>query len=58
MGLFVRKVKTGSGATAVQIAHTKRGVQKIVEHIGSGHNDAEVAALVHVAKTKITGDQQ
>lgn len=58
MGLFVRKVKTASGATAVQIAHTKRGVQKIVEHIGSGHTEAEVAALVQVAKDKIAGDQQ
>lgn len=57
MGLFVRKVKTASGATAVQIAYTKRGVQKIIEHIGSGHTDAEVAALVQVAKDKITGDQ-
>lgn len=58
MGLFVRKVKTASGATAVQIAHTKRGVQKIVEHIGSGHTEAEVAALVQVAKERIAGDQQ
>ncbi|WP_431521101.1 IS1634 family transposase [Citricoccus muralis] len=58
MGLFVRKVKTASGATAVQIAHTKRGIQKIVEHIGSGHTDAEIAALVHIAKTKIAGDQE
>lgn len=58
MGLFVRKVKTASGATAVQIAHTKRGVQKIVEHLGSGHTEAEVAALVQAAKDKIAGDQQ
>ncbi|MGD6981000.1 IS1634 family transposase, partial [Citricoccus zhacaiensis] len=58
MGLFVRKVKTASGATAVQIAHTKRGVQKIVEHIGSAHTEAELAALVQVAKGKIADDQQ
>lgn len=58
MGLFVRKVRTASGAIAVQVAHTKRGVQKIVEHIGSARSDAEVAALVQVAKDKIVGDQQ
>jgi transposase len=58
MGLFVRKVKTASGATAVQIVHTKRGVQKIVEHIGSAHTEAQVAALVQVTKDKISGDQQ
>jgi hypothetical protein len=57
MGLFVRKVKTASGATAVQITEKRRGVRTIVEHIGSGHTEAEVAALVQVAKDKIAGDQ-
>lgn len=46
MGLFVRKVPTKSKATAVQIAHTHRGVQTIVEHIGSAHDDAQLALLV------------
>ena len=54
MGLFVRKVRTRSGATAVEIAHTKRGVQTVLEHIGSAHDDA---ALVQVAKSKIRGGQ-
>ena len=58
MGLFVRKVKTRSGATAVQIAHTRRGVQTILEHIGSAHDDAQLAALVAVAKSKIHAGQQ
>ncbi len=58
MGLYVRKVKTASGATAVQITEKRRGVRTIVEHIGSGHTDAEVAALVQVAKDRIAGDQQ
>ena len=57
MGLFVRKVRTASGATAVQIAHTKRGVQTVVEHIGSAHDAAALAALVQVAKDKIQGGQ-
>jgi hypothetical protein len=34
MGEYVRRVKTGSGATAVQIASKTRGVRSIVEHIG------------------------
>lgn len=54
MGLFVRRVKTASGATAVQIAEKHRGVRTIVEHLGSGHDDAEVAALVAVAKERIS----
>ena len=58
MGLFVRKVRTASGATAVQIAHTRRGVQSIVEHIGSAHDDAQLAALVQTAKDKIHAGQQ
>lgn len=53
MGYFVRKVRTASGATAVQIAHTRRGVQRIVEHLGSAHDDAHLAALIAVAREKI-----
>jgi len=40
---FVRKVRTSSGAVAVQIV-TRRG-QRVeqVEHLGSAHTDAELA---------------
>jgi hypothetical protein len=55
--LFVRKVKTRSGATAVQIAHTRRGVQTILEHIGSAHDDVQLAALAAIAKSKIHAGQ-
>lgn len=58
MGLFVRTVKTASGATAVQIARKHRGVRTIVEHIGSAHDDAHLAALVQIAKDKIDAGQQ
>nr|WP_228480992.1 hypothetical protein [Microbacterium luteum] len=57
MGLFVRKVRTASGATAVQIARKHRGVRTIVEHIGSAHDDAQLAALVRIAKERITAGQ-
>ncbi len=49
----MRKVRTGSGATAVQIARTKRGVQTILEHLGSAHDDAQLAALVAIARERI-----
>ena len=57
MGLFVRKVRTASGATAVQIASKTRGVRTIVEHVGSAHTEPELAALIEVAKTKIQAGQ-
>lgn len=53
----MRKVPTGSGATAVQIASKNRGVRTIVEHIGSARTDEELAVLVEIAKTKIQAGQ-
>ena len=39
MGSFVRRVTTGSGATAVQIVH-KRGRRVVgIDHIGSPHDE-------------------
>ena len=58
VGLYVRKVPTASGATAVQIASEVRGKREIVDHIGSAHTTAELAALVAIAKRRIQGDQQ
>ena len=37
----------------MQVAHTRRGVQTIVEHLGSAHDDAQLAALVAIAREKI-----
>jgi hypothetical protein len=50
----VRKVRTGSGAKAVQIAHTLRGAQTIVDHLGSARDAAQLAALVAIARDRIT----
>ena len=58
MGLYVRKVPTASGATGVQIASKFRGKREIVDHIGSAHTPAELAALVAIAKQRIQGDQE
>jgi hypothetical protein len=43
---FIRKVKTASGATAVQIVEKRSGVRRIVEHVGSAHDEVELAVLV------------
>ena len=57
MSPFLRKVKTASGATAVQIVSKDRGVRRIVEHVGSAHDAEQLAVLLEVAKTKIQGGQ-
>jgi hypothetical protein len=53
MGLFVRKVRTSSGATAVQIVSKTRGVRTIVEHLGSAHDDAQLAILIAIGRERI-----
>lgn len=55
--MFVRKVRTGSGATAVQIVSKVRGVRRIVEHVGSAHTAEELAVLLEVARTKLQAGQ-
>jgi len=54
---FIRKVKTASGATAVQIAYKQKGhIVKIV-HIGSAHNDEELNLLLKLARQRLQVDQ-
>ena len=43
---FIRKVRTASGAIAVQIAHKKHGRITRIEHIGSAHSEAELGTLL------------
>ena len=48
----MRRVKTASGATAVQIVH-KRGRNVVgIDHIGSAHDDAALALLLHAARER------
>lgn len=49
MSPYIRKMKTASGATAVQIARKVAGRREILEHVGSAHDEAELAVLMHVA---------
>ncbi|MEV5054346.1 IS1634 family transposase [Arthrobacter sp. LAR12-1-1.1] len=48
--VFIRQVRTASGATAVQIAEYMRGRQRIVEHVGSAHTEAELGVLLERAR--------
>ena len=55
---FVRTVKTASGATAVQIVHSNRRGARDIEHIGSAHNEQELAALKAAAAERLAAGQQ
>ena len=47
---YIRKVKTKSGATAVQIAHKVSGKLVKLEHLGSAHNPKELETLPTFSK--------
>lgn len=55
---YVRKVRTASGAVAVQVARKDRGRVVIVAHVGSAHTDAELGILLDQAKAIVIGEQQ
>ncbi len=55
--VFVRKVKTASGATAVQLAERAGGRDRVIEHLGSAHTDADLAALLEAARGKLRPGQ-
>ena len=57
MSPYLRKVKTRSGATAVQIVEKRHGQRVIVEHLGSAHTDAELAALMRAGHDKLHAGQ-
>lgn len=53
---FLRKVRTASGATAVQIAVKEGCRDKVIEHLGSAHNEVELAALMEIGRRRIAPD--
>ncbi|MHB1011068.1 MAG: IS1634 family transposase [Propionibacteriaceae bacterium] len=57
MAPYVRKVETGSGAMAVQIVEKRSGVRRIVEHLGSAHDELELALLMQLAREKLATGQ-
>jgi hypothetical protein len=54
---YVRTVKTGSGARAVQIVHSSWRGSREIEHIGSAHDDAELEVLKAVARQRLAAGQ-
>jgi len=55
---WVRRVRTASGATAVQIAESVAGRRRIVRHVGSARDEAELGLLVAEAHRLLVDDQQ
>jgi hypothetical protein len=54
---YVRSVKTASGATAVQIVWSSRRGSRSIEHLGSAHDEAELAALKAAAAERLAANQ-
>src|SRR3954449_854042 len=54
---YVRTVKTSSGATAVQIVWSWRKGSRSIEHLGSAHDDFELAALKAAAAERLAAGQ-
>lgn len=55
---FIRRVRTSSGATAVQVAEYRDGRQRIVRHFGSAHSDVELGILIEQAERWLAGPDQ
>ena len=54
---FVRTVETSLGATVVQIVWSWRKGSWSIEHLGSAHDDVELAALKAAAAERLTAGQ-
>jgi hypothetical protein len=55
---WIRRVRTASGATAVQIAEYSGGRRRIVAHVGSAQTEAELGLLVQQARNLLKDDRQ
>ena len=56
--IFVRKVRTASGATAVQIVRKDgRSDYTVLDHVGSAHTDAELELLLAEARRRMDAGQ-
>uniref|UniRef100_UPI003AFA930A IS1634 family transposase n=1 Tax=Mycobacterium avium TaxID=1764 RepID=UPI003AFA930A len=54
---YVRTVKTSSGAMAVQVVWSSRRGSRRIEHLGSAHDEAGVAALKAAAAQRLAAGQ-
>ena len=57
MSPYLRQVKTASGATAVQVVAKDHGVCRIVEHLGSAHDETELEVLLEAGRQKVAAWQ-
>ncbi|WP_433714831.1 IS1634 family transposase [Nocardia sp. CA-084685] len=55
---FIRRVRTASGATAVQVAEYTSGRQRIIAHVGSAHTEAELGILLARARDLVEDRDQ
>lgn len=56
--VWIRRVRTASGATAVQIAESVSGRRRIVRHVGSAGDEAELGLLIEEAQRLLADDAQ
>jgi hypothetical protein len=56
--VWIRRVRTASGATAVQIVESVNGRRRIVRHVGSAHDEVALGLLMDEANDLIAGDRQ
>jgi hypothetical protein len=57
MSLYVRTVKTASGATAVQIVHSSHRGSRAIKHLGSAHDDVQLELLKAAARQRLAAGQ-
>jgi hypothetical protein len=55
---YIRRVRTASGATAVQIAEYAEGRERVVEHVGSAHTVAGLGVLLERARERLVDPAQ
>lgn len=58
MSSYLRRVKTASGTTAVQVVAKEHGVRRIAEYLGSARHEAELAALMRLGRQRLLAGQQ
>lgn len=56
--VWIRRVRTASGATAVQIAESVGGKRRIVRHVGSARDEVELGLLMAQARELLADDAQ
>lgn len=56
--VWIRRVRTASGATAVQLAEYVDARRRIVRHVGSAHDELELGLLMGEARRLLADDAQ